>query len=132
MSTTGECFCGDIKYEIKGPLQDGRSCHCSQCRKSFGGAGSAMCRVDSANFNWIQGRDGLKTYINKGGLGLGFCGQCGTTLCGVMRGEVMGITLGTLNGDPDVRIAEHIFVDSKASWDEIGGNAPQFKEGPDA
>jgi hypothetical protein len=89
-----------------------------------------MSRVDPANFSWTQGRDNLKTYINKDGLGLGFCSRCGTTLCGIASGEVMGINLGTLDGNPEVRITEHIFVGSKANWDEIGGSAPQFEKGP--
>lgn len=88
-----------------------------------------MTRIDPGQFRWLQGQKNLKTYLNKDGLGLGFCGQCGTTLCGIADGEVMGICLGTLNGNPEVRIADHIFVGSKASWDEIGGSSPQFDEG---
>lgn len=128
---TGECFCGDIGYEIKGPLAPARSCHCSRCRKAFSGAGSAMSRVDSAAFTWTRGEQLLRTYVNREGIGLGFCGRCGTTLCGLSNGEVMGITLGTLNGDPQVAIGEHIFVGSKAAWDEIGGTAPQFEAWPE-
>lgn len=41
-----------------------------------------------------------------------------------------GVTLGTVDGDPGVRIAMHIFVGSKAPWHEIGGHAPQYAERP--
>ena len=129
---TGECFCGDIGYEIRGPLAPATSCHCSRCRKAFSGAGSAMSRVDPAAFAWTRGADLLQTYVNREGVGLGFCRRCGTTLCGLSNGDVMGITLGTLNGDPEATIGQHIFVGSKASWDEIGGNAPQFAAWPHA
>ena len=54
----------------------------------------------------------------------------GTTLCGIAGGKVMGITLGTLDDDPDVQISYHLFVGSKASWDVIGGTAPQFDTWP--
>jgi hypothetical protein len=40
------------------------------------------------------------------------------------------VTLGTVDGDPGVRIAMHIFVGSKAPWHEIGGHAPQYAERP--
>jgi hypothetical protein len=126
--TTGSCFCGAICYEIKGKLTDAKCCHCSRCRKAFSGSGSAMARVSPGAFHWLQGEDSLRTYINKQDIGLGFCGTCGTTLCGLHKGEVFGIALGTLDGNPDVRIAEHIFVGSKAGWDEIGGDAPQYAE----
>jgi hypothetical protein len=129
-SITGECFCGSIRYEISGPLEDARSCHCSRCRKAFSGAGSAVAGFGQAKFRWMRGEEMLTTYLNKHEIGLGFCSQCGSTLCNLSKGQVIGITLGTLNGHAQVKIGRHIFVDSKAGWDEIGGTAPQFGEWP--
>jgi hypothetical protein len=51
-------------------------------------------------------------------------------LCGIVAGSVQGVTLGSVDGDPGVDIAMHIFVGSKASWDHIGGDAPQFEAFP--
>jgi len=48
-------------------------------------------------------------------------------LCGLYEGNVMGVTLGTINGDPGIEIERHIFVGSKAPWDQIGGIAQQFE-----
>ncbi len=59
-------------------------------------------------------------------MGLCFCRACGTTLCGMVGGNVHGVTLGSVDGDPGIDIAMHIFVGSKAPWDHIGGDAPQF------
>lgn len=59
---------------------------------------------------------------------MGFCSNCGSTLCGLHDGEVHGLTLGCIDGDPGVEIEMHIFVDSKAPWDHIGGPARQFAE----
>lgn len=129
---TGECFCGSIRYQIDSVLINARSCHCSRCRKAFSGASSAFAEIKQPDkFKWLSGRDNLKQYTSKLGWGLGFCDTCGSTLCGLYKGEVMGITLGTVNGDPEVEISKHIFVDSKASWDHIGGSAPQFSEWDD-
>jgi hypothetical protein len=129
-TVTGHCLCGAIAYAVDGPLPDARSCHCSQCRRAFSGAGSAMSHIAPNLFRWTRGKADLRTYVNKAGAGLGFCPTCGTTLCGVYKGAVMGITLGTLDGDPEVRIADHIFVGSKARWDEIGGDAPRHEAWP--
>lgn len=128
MKLTGECFCGDIKYEIDGDVHDARSCHCSRCRKAFSGAGSAYALVKPGTFRWTAGQDQLNNYTGDHGAGLAFCSRCGTTLCGTWQGEVHGITLGTLNEDPGIEIARHIFVASKAGWDKIGGDAPQYAE----
>lgn len=131
ISVTGECFCAAIGYQIRGPLAPARSCHCSRCRKAFSGAGSAMAPVDPHSFRWVRGEDLLQTYVGQHGHGIGFCRRCGTTICGLFDGHVRGITLGTLDGDPDVKIADHIFVGSKANWDEICGDAPQFDAWPE-
>ena len=64
------------------------------------------------------------------GWAIGFCGKCGSTLCGMWEGQVHGLTLGCVDGDPGVEIEMHLFVGSKAPWDHIGGDAPQFVEHP--
>jgi hypothetical protein len=46
----------------------------------------------------------------------------------MFNGKMHGVTLGTVDGDPGVQIEMHTFVESKAPWDHIGGNAPQFQE----
>ena len=125
----GECFCGSVKYEIEGSLKNARSCHCSRCRKAFSSASSAFAEIgDSSIFKWIEGEDKVQQYESEKGWGLGFCNVCGSTLCGLYQGTVMGVTLGTINGDPGIEIERHIFVGSKAPWDHIDGTAPQFEE----
>jgi hypothetical protein len=48
----------------------------------------------------------------------------------VYNRDVRGVTLGSIDGDPGVQIEMHIFVGSKAPWDHIGGDAPQYPEFP--
>lgn len=127
---TGGCLCGDIHYEIQGDLPDARVCHCSICRKIFGGTGSYVSWVDSDNFTWRKGGDHLKIFTSQQGFSLGFCGRCGATLSGLYDGQVVCVTLGSMNGNPDIKVGEHIFVGSKAPWDEISDTAPQFDEWP--
>ena len=130
MTLTGGCLCGAVRYEITGALMAGRSCHCSRCRKAFSGAGSAYAEVDPATFTWVAGEDKLARYESGPGWGLRFCGVCGTTLCGDAGGSIHGVTLGSVDGDPGVEIEQHLFVGSKAPWDHIGGDAPQYQEFP--
>lgn len=130
MLLTGECFCGRVRYQITSPLRNARSCHCSRCRKAFSGSGSAYAEVVTGSFSWTSGEENVTPYYSAGEWGLCFCKTCGTTLCGLHRGEVHGVMLGSLNGDPGIEIEMHIFVGSKAPWDHIGGEAPQFPELP--
>jgi hypothetical protein len=82
------------------------------------------------SFAWTSGEEHLTPFETTPGWGLGFCRMCGTTLCGTREGAVHGVTLGSVDGDPGVAIAMHLFVDSRAPWDHIGGDAPQYPEFP--
>lgn len=126
----GACFCGAITYRIDGPLIKARSCHCSRCRKAFSAQASAYARVNPGTFRWTSGEDGLRTYASQEGFGLQFCGTCGSTLCGTWQGEVHGVTLGCLNGDPPVEIGMHIWVGSKAGWEKLPEGIEVWQEGP--
>ena len=59
-----------------------------------------------------------------------FCRTCGSPLPQKLPGaEAYWVPAGLLDDDPGLRIGGHIFVGSKAPWDEIAGDAPQFQEG---
>jgi len=130
MTITGECFCGAITYRIDGLLRDARSCHCSRCRKVFSAQASAYALVDPGEFAWTKGEELLTSYVGAHGAGVQFCKICGSTLVGIVDGTVHGVTLGCVNGDPDVKLERHIFVGSKASWEEIADGIPQYDQMP--
>ena len=130
MSINGSCFCGEVKYKVEGPLRDAKSCHCSMCRKAFSSQASAFARLDTEDFSWVSGEDLLTTYESKTGDGLQFCCKCGSTLSGTYKGNVIGVTLGCVEGDPKVEIGMHIFVGSKAVWETVPGGVLQYDEWP--
>jgi len=125
---TGECFCGEVRYQINGEIRDTRSCHCSRCRKAFNAQASAYGSVEDNDFRWLAGEHLLSSYVGQQGFGLQFCSQCGSTLTGTFNGVIHGITLGCINGNPDITLGKHIFVGSKASWETIPEDVPQFYE----
>ncbi len=128
VAITGECFCGEIRYQIQGKLRDARSCHCSRCRKVFSAQASAYALVEPGEFTWLSGEELLTSYVGKHGFGFQFCSKCGSTLCGTFEGSVHGVTLGCVNGDPDIEIGKHIYVGSKARWEIIPEGVVQFDE----
>lgn len=128
MTISGECFCGNIKYQIDGKLRDARSCHCSRCRKAFSSQASAYALVEPEAFKWLSGEDLLTSYFSKHGFGFQFCSQCGSTLCGIFNNMIHGITLGCINGDPEIELGKHIYVGSKAKWEVIPVGIPQYEE----
>ena len=130
MPITGECFCGSIKYQIDGKLRDAKSCHCSRCRKAFSAQASAAAFVEPAEFKWLSGEELLTSYVGVHGYGLQFCKTCGSTLCSIYKDEILQVTLGCVNGEPDIEIGQHIFVGSKASWEIMPEGFAQFEKWP--
>ena len=130
MQLTGECFCGSIKYKIDGSVFDARSCHCSRCRKAFSSQASSYALVNPDEFAWLQGEEFLTSFESQPGFGFQFCSKCGSTLCGTHDGNVHGITLGCLNQDPEIKIAYHLFVGSKAQWEVLPSGVTMFEAAP--
>ena len=126
----GECLCGRVRYEITGPLFDADHCHCSMCRRQHGAAFATYANFNPDDFSWTSKEDHLKVYETSTGNGWCFCSNCGSTLGGTEKGRVTSVTLGTIKGDPGIRPASHIFVGSKAQWDEINDDLPQFEGRP--
>lgn len=130
MALTGECFCGSVKYRIEGRLFAARSCHCSRCRKAFSAQASSYAQAEPGSFAWVEGEDLLTSYVGKHGAGKRFCSKCGSTLCGIVDGEIHGVTLGCLNEDPGISIEMHIFVGSKAPWEVIPDGVVAYQTVP--
>jgi hypothetical protein len=86
--------------------------------------------VEPTDFSWVSGKNLLISYDSKNSAGLQFCSICGSTLCGTYKGKINGVTLGCIDGDPEIEIGMHIFVGSKASWETIPDGVSQYEEGP--
>ncbi len=128
----GGCLCGRVRYEIAGPLFTADHCHCSMCRRQHGAAFATYANFNPGGFKWIAGADLVKIFETSTGGGYCFCRECGSTLAGTDKGTVTSVTLGTVEGDPGTRPVAHIFVGSRARWDEITDDLPQFEERPPA
>lgn len=131
MIISGSCFCRQVSYTVSGSLRNARSCHCSRCRKLFGGAGSAYAEIEDGTFAWTGGNENIRLFQTGPSARLAFCSICSSPLAGLVDNRIHGVTLGTVDGDPGVELEMHIFVGSKAPWDHIAGEATQFLEGPD-
>ncbi len=129
MTITGECFCGEVRYQLDGKLRDAMSCHCSRCRKMFAAQASATAFVEPDEFKWLAGENLLTSYIGEHGYGMQFCKQCGSTLCTIHKGKVFQVMLGCVNGSPDIEIGKHIYVGSKANWEILPTGLNQYEEG---
>ena len=125
---TGGCLCGAVRYEIRGRFLRAGHCHCSRCRRHSGAALSTQGRVRKEEFSLISGAELIRVYRPEGGAAKVFCSVCGSSLFGGEwpGGAEVSIRLGSVDGDPGIRPQYHTYVDSKAVWDEILDELPQY------
>lgn len=126
----GSCLCGAVRFELTGATTTIGMCHCSKCRKVSGVASNASLMAGLDRFRWVAGEDRITKFEMSDGWGPWRCSVCGSPVPKLHpSGGAYFVPAGLLDSDPGVRIAGHIFVGSKAPWDEIAGAAPQLAEG---
>ena len=128
MTIRGSCLCGEVTYEVSGPFLSAMNCHCSRCRRAHGAAFASYAEINPEQFRWSSGEELVRTY----GLGKGaycFCSKCGSNVAAIWEGKVAEVTLGTLEGDPEIYPDYHQHVGSKAPWHEITDCKTQYNKG---
>lgn len=132
MAARGQCNCGAVAFEITTPISDVYVCHCSICRRFTGNNGNAVVVVANESFRWLRGEDHIATWKKPDAEWESwFCRVCGSSLPGRNDDARMFIPAGLISeGGENLKVALHIFVGSKAAWDEIGDAGKQFHERP--
>ena len=118
----GSCLCGGVRFEVELPFTRANNCHCSFCRKHSGAFGETQGRVPRERFRLLAGENLICVYKPEGGTAVkAFCSVCGSSLFGNEwpEGDEIAIRFGALEGDPGIRPELHVFVDSRAPWDDL-------------
>lgn len=129
----GSCFCGAVVFEVVGELPALYQCHCSECRKTTGAAANAAIIVHNTQFRWLQGAENIKSFVKSSGYRVDFCLTCGSPVPNPVSAiaQTMWIPMGLIDdGVPFKQVEHHLYVASKASWDEISGDGKQHRELP--
>jgi len=126
----GSCLCGAIKFTISGKIKNIVYCHCSLCRKAQGSAFATNGNVKMKNFNFLSGQDNLTIYQSSETQTKLFCKTCGSPIMSknTLAPDMVRVRLGTIESDINEYPEAHIFVDSKANWEEISDSLPRYDE----
>lgn len=130
---TGGCACGAVRFAIDGPLGRATYCHCTRCQRRTGTAASANARIAPGGVRITAGEERIAAWEPDGGWAKLFCRDCGSALFSrdPARPEVMGVRLGTVDGDPGVRPGGHQFTAYAAPWEPIPDDGlPRWPEAP--
>jgi hypothetical protein len=118
---TGGCLCGEVRYEVRGPLRDVLFCHCRECLRWHGHVCAAAAAdqtdvviVHARCLRWIDS-PGSDAHARRG-----FCAQCGTSLFWEAPDRpTISISAGTLDDVSGLAPAAHIYVSQAPSYDVL-------------
>lgn len=131
MALSGACLCGAVAWSITGRIELAHYCHCAMCRKLHGTGAGAFGSVREGDFAWRSGQDARRSYRTSPSNLRWHCGTCGSPTPGDAHDGRVSVTLGQLEGDGiEIAPRARIFVDSKASWDELADALPRFGAWP--
>ena len=130
MKITGSCSCNKASYEIDGTLNNPMSCHCSMCRKLFSSQAAACATFAPSSFEWTSDTEQVTYHQTSPDMGVYFCKTCGSHLVGTHKNEICWATLGCINEALALEPIKHIFMASKANWDESPEQSECFDEFP--
>lgn len=127
---SGGCLCGAVRFQLSGKIRNIVNCHCSECRKAQGAAFATNGVVDAEDFVLLSGEDLLTGYSSDQDQTKCFCSVCGSPIMSKRKSlpDQVRVRLGTIESDISERPEAHIFVNSKANWEEISGDLPQYDE----
>jgi hypothetical protein len=118
---TGACACGAVRFEVGEPFISATYCHCTRCQRRTGTAASANARARSDSFRILEGEDRIRSWKPADGAEKFFCGECGSALFSRNPADPahVGVRLGALDADPEVRPSARQYVAYAAVWEEI-------------
>lgn len=117
---SGSCLCGAVRFEVAGEFEHFYLCHCEYCRKDTGSAHAANLFSSTASLKWLSGADQVRQFdLPATRHSKAFCATCGSALPKLqMNGSLLAVPAGSLDSEIHIRPDAHIFMSSRAGWDD--------------
>jgi len=129
---SGSCLCGRVRYTVAGAFERFYLCHCEYCRKDSGSAHGANLFSSTARLEWQSGADQVRTFnLPSTRHTRSFCTACGSALpTSLGEARMLVVPAGSLDSPLSLRPDAHLFVASKAAWDEGLESLPKRAQFP--
>ena len=121
---TGGCLCGAIRYTIDAPVTGLRACHCKNCQKHSGTAGTVNAVVPTGSFKITKGA--TKNYADSATqsgrtLSRHFCAECGSSIYSRRNPDpgFVVVRAGSLDDSSGMKITGHIWTATAPAWTHI-------------
>ena len=133
MKATGGCYCGQLRYEIDGPLETTLQCHCRECQYITGGNPNVAAIFGENDFSYTKGeaatfaRSDLERPVVRH-----FCSNCGTGIGSrsPARPNSMIVKAGTFDDQSFFSPQVAIFTCDMQPYHHIAEGLPAFDKRP--
>jgi len=112
----GKCNCGEVVFEVLGPLPDMYKCFCTLCQKQSGAASNAATIVKEDSLQWIHGVSSVTVWKKDSGFNSQFCSTCGCPVPNPIGCGYYWVPMGLLPA-VDSTIVVNLFTDARPAWD---------------
>lgn len=124
-------YCGAVGYTVADLFDDALIRQCGNCRRTTGSAFKPFAGVSRDRPTVIHEADHLLVNGDDQTNNT-HCATCRSLLFSVVRGgEWVHVAMVTLIDLPTIRPSAHILVGSKAPWQKITDDLPQYQEFPE-
>ena len=114
-------MCGGVRYEVSAPPDQVGCCHCTRCQRRTGGGASISARLRPGSFTIVEGAERVGVFAPEEGFEKAFCSECGSALFSrdPHDHDIIGVRMGTFDGDPGVTASYRQYVAYAAPWEPI-------------
>ncbi len=136
MTVTGQCFCGQVRFNIDAKPVGARACWCRDCQRIASGSATVNVLFPKDAVHLTGDIATIERTADSGNRAeRGFCPKCGSQIFSRMlnpKGDIIVIRAGTLD-DPELMPPQSvIWVDSAPSWAVLDPKLPHRAKGPDS
>jgi hypothetical protein len=125
---SGQCFCGEVQFNVTGEPALMGYCHCESCRQWSSAPVSAFSLWQPGDIRVTRGQDNLRTSNKTKGSDRKWCAKCGGHVLTDHPG--MGLTEVCAATIPDLPFKPAVHVHYQESVLRIPDGLPKMKDVP--
>ena len=126
----GGCFCGAVRFAMRGRPMFIHACHCKDCRRQSGGPFVINGLIEADRISLSEGAPACRTLATDSGYphDLFVCADCGSPLWSDYgrRGWMLFVRLAALDAPERFTPDVHIYTVSKLPWVPLPSGARTF------
>lgn len=122
----GHCLCGQVTYEVHGPMRWRGHCHCESCRRNTSSPFTTWFGVARAEHRFTGRMPAV--YESSPGTRRYFCPNCGTPMAFDSHRwpDEIHLYAASLENSRDFAPQFHVYVAEKVPWITIGDDLPRY------